>query len=1080
MTHKRRKHLLILLIAVLAVVAGAVTAVLVARLHELDTYKGQILAEIEKTLNRKVTYRTGDASLRFGPAFTFTGVVISERDGQSVFATADRLSFRLGLMPLLRKRVVIRQMVMERPNVRLVRNADGIFNISDLLEEKKEKETVTLRFRGITVADGSITLTDHAAAPGGIVTTLEKIELGVDRIARGRETDLNLSTTIVEGKTRSTLSVNGTVKLAPRNHPLSETRFDVKIAADNLDIGHYWPYYGSHVPFARPAGRLGGDWRFDGTAAEFTGGGELRMTNLRFSYPQVFHALLTPRDTRLACQIKRNSREVDISAVDFRMDGLHVKGSCAIKDIHTSDPRIVARSTIAPFQLEKFFNYIPFGIIVDDTSQFIERHIKAGIFRLDDGRLDGRISQILHMEKGQNYNVLSIKARALSGGAVDMGNGVPVFNGIKGELELAGKNFILRNMTGRFGTSPFSLNGMITDYPLNQPSAYPFSAIVTPQQAELAWLIGTSHGSKLHLSGNSTMNLTGEGYTAGYTLTGDWNLGSAAYSFTDVIAKPAGQANTLAFKLALGKEKETSLSCQYGLPPLSLSLATRLPPGRGMPHQIEIRTNQFSLGAVAPLMPRAKKYAAQGKMQINARGEGMAETLAAMNWSGDIALAGVSFKPTVEMNPLSNITGSIRFRGKSLETPRLSMMLGDSPIFGKGTLTDFDNPSFAVDITSPSLDMADLGFNSPKGAARIQKLQGSLSLHDDTLRIRTLSGRVNNSVLSLKGTVEDFRAPRADLAVSATFLDIGDILMLAGLERTRKEKETASPFALKASVTADAGKYDSLAFRKLHTVAMYEDRILYLQPMEFGAYGGKVSGRVRADFGSNGQPRYQTNIKVDNVSAEQFVQSLNLRLQDEIITGTLDLQADVTAKGENIADLKKTLLGSVRLHLENGSLRRYSVLSKIFSILNVSQLLKFQLPDMVSGGMPYNEINATLSVRDGVVTSNDLFIDSNAMNISAIGKIDLVQEELDVTVGVQPLQTVDKVVNRIPIVGWILTGKDRNFITTYFEAKGKWSDPAVTAIPVKSLGRGVFDIFKRVFQLPGKLVTDTGEVILGR
>lgn len=1078
MTHTRRKLFIILLIAVLAVSIGAITAILFARLHEIDTYKGQILAEVEKVLNRKVTYRTGDISLRFGPAFTFSGVTIAERDGQSVFATADRLSFRLGLLPLLRKRVVIRQMVVERPNVRIIRNTDGTFNISDLLEEKKE--SVTLRFRGIRIADGSITLADHAAVKEGIVTSLEKMELSIDRLTRGRDTDLELSTTIVEGKNRSTLSVSGTAKLAPKDHPIAETSFNVKITARNLDPGHYWPYYGRYVPFERPAGRFGIDWRFDGTAGEFKSGGDLRIASLRFAYPQVFHAVLTPRDTRLTCEIKRTGHEVDISAVDFRMDGLHVKGGCAVKDIHTSDPRIVARATIAPFLLEKFFNYIPFGIIVDDTSQFIERHIKAGTFRLDDGRLDGRVSQILHMEKGQNYNVLSIKAKALGGGVVDMGKGVPVFNSIKGDLELAGKNFILKNMSGKFGTSPFTMNGMITDYPIDQPSAYPFTAVVTPQQAELAWLIGTPHGGKLHLSGNSTMQLTGEGYTSGYTLTGDWNIGSAAYSFTDVIAKPAGQANTLGFKLALGKEKETSLACQYTLPPLALSLATRFPVGQGMPNQIEIKTNQFSVGAVAPLMPRARKYAPQGKMQVNAHGEGVAETLAAMNWSGDIALAGASFKPTEEMKPLSNISGSIRFRGKSLETSRLSMMLGNSLISGKGTLTDFDNPSFSVDLSSPSLDTADLGLKSPKGAVRIQKLQGNLTFHDHTLRIRSLSGKVNNSALSLKGTVEELRAPRADLAVTASFLDVADVLLLAGLEHAGKAKGTSSPLSLKATITAEAGKYDNLSFRKLNTVAQYEDRILYLQPLEFAAFGGKVSGRVRADFGSNGQPRYQTNIKADNVSAEQLVQALNLRLQDELITGTLALQADVTAKGESIADLKKTLLGNIKLHLESGALRRYSVLSKIFSILNVSQLLKFKLPDMVSGGMPYNEINATLSVRDGVLSSSDLFIDSDAMNISAIGKIDLVREELDITVGVQPLQTVDKVVNRIPIVGWILTGKNKNFITTYFEAKGKWSDPAVTAIPVKSLGRGVFDIFKRVFQLPGRLVTDTGEVILGK
>jgi uncharacterized protein YhdP len=129
--------------------------------------------------------------------------------------------------------------------------------------------------------------------------------------------------------------------------------------------------------------------------------------------------------------------------------------------------------------------------------------------------------------------------------------------------------------------------------------------------------------------------------------------------------------------------------------------------------------------------------------------------------------------------------------------------------------------------------------------------------------------------------------------------------------------------------------------------------------------------------------------------------------------------------------------------------------------------------------MPFNRITGDFSVREGIATTQNMFLDSNAINLSAVGKIDMIRDELDLNIGVQPLQTVDKVVSRIPIVGWIITGKDHSFITTYFEARGKIEDPQVTAVPVKSLAKGVFNIFKRVFELPRRLITDTGEVMLG-
>jgi len=63
---------------------------------------------------------------------------------------------------------------------------------------------------------------------------------------------------------------------------------------------------------------------------------------------------------------------------------------------------------------------------------------------------------------------------------------------------------------------------------------------------------------------------------------------------------------------------------------------------------------------------------------------------------------------------------------------------------------------------------------------------------------------------------------------------------------------------------------------------------------------------------------------------------------------------------------------------------------------------------------------------------------------------------------------------------WLLAEKDRDFLEAYFEVRGKWSDRQVNAMPVKSKGKGTFNIFKRVFELPTRLLTDTGEVILGQ
>jgi uncharacterized protein YhdP len=275
----------------------------------------------------------------------------------------------------------------------------------------------------------------------------------------------------------------------------------------------------------------------------------------------------------------------------------------------------------------------------------------------------------------------------------------------------------------------------------------------------------------------------------------------------------------------------------------------------------------------------------------------------------------------------------------------------------------------------------------------------------------------------------------------------------------------------------EAGNYGKLQFTKLNASLQQENGILYLLGGTVGIFDGQLSAKGRIAPGEERGNRYDLTLDLLKADAEKLFTVLDISRE---VTGSLTVHGNLTARGDTLLDIKKSALGNVKLHMNKGKLRKFNTLSKVFSILNVSQLLKFQLPDMVSGGMPYNNITGSIAIKDGSISSQDMFISSDAINISIIGSADMVREELDFTLGVQPLQTVDKIVNRIPVVGWLLTGKDKAFLTAYFEAKGKWSDPKVGAIPVKSLGKGIFSIFRRVFELPVRLFTDTGEVLLGQ
>ena len=525
MKMSRKKFIILLTLLVIALFAGGGVTILLNKLLHLDSYKAQILDEVQKSLNRRVIYEKGDFSLRFGPSFTFSKVTVKEKESQANFITADRLTFKIALLPLLEKKLSFSGMVLEHPDILLSRDSKGIFNIGDLLEEKKT--AVSMQLKGIRIKNGTIRFHDMAITPSGINTVLEETDLAISHFARGKKSDVKLTAILASGNRKSPVSIAGTAKLPASDKPMGETVLNMNVTAKKLDAAYFWPYYSNYVPFQKIFGQLDIDSSFKGKFTSFTSKGEIRVAGLRFNYPQVFHAVLAPRSIDLHYAMELSQREISVKSINLTVDGLNVKGNCAIKDIGSGDPRIVAQATTSHFRLEDFGRYIPYGIIVKEPADFIEQHIKGGTYRLYDGRLDGRVSQILHMERGQNYNVLYIRG-VVEKGLITYGPQVPTFNALKGELEMRGKDFNLSHMSGNFGTSPFTLEGKIADYPLDTPSSYPFTMRMTPRQGEVAWLLGREGGQKLAFAGESTLLLKGDGITNGRELgdpAGTWMQG---------------------------------------------------------------------------------------------------------------------------------------------------------------------------------------------------------------------------------------------------------------------------------------------------------------------------------------------------------------------------------------------------------------------------------------------------------------------------------------------------------------------------------------------------------------------------
>ncbi|HKK01051.1 MAG TPA: AsmA-like C-terminal domain-containing protein, partial [Desulfuromonadales bacterium] len=364
----------------------------------------------------------------------------------------------------------------------------------------------------------------------------------------------------------------------------------------------------------------------------------------------------------------------------------------------------------------------------------------------------------------------------------------------------------------------------------------------------------------------------------------------------------------------------------------------------------------------------------------------------------------------------------------------------------------------------------------------LHDLDGELGISASGIDFRHIRVRLDGGTVAVvNGTLRDFHAPRVRLDITSKQADIGEVIALWH----RSEKAPPLP----AEEPEEIGKKHTTLFISAHAQkgVLYGMRfenakgdivsnghgILAIYPLHFRSGKGKCTAQVLVDHTQGAPPILRTSGRLDDFDATLLHREL--LKSPGLVSGRLS--GDFYLEGRVGEKFLETSLGGFNVSVRDGVLKEFPTLSKVFSLLNVSQILTFHLPDMAKDGMPFKSITGTFSLNHGILATEDLLVDSNAMNLSLVGNSDLRNGRLDYVMGVKPLRTVDKIVTKIPIAGWLLTGKEKALITAQFEIKGTDKKPKVTAIPITSVSDKVFGIFKRILKLPGHVISEAGGLI---
>lgn len=267
------------------VVVGLVAMIVLAKiLVTPERIKGLLLPRVEKALSRQVEIEQVDISIFSG--IVLKNIEVMERQGSERFLQAENITLSYRFWPLFRMRVEIDEIVIDKPQIRLERLADGTFNFSDFIVKAEEKSVAEpegafkpaesskssdfeLLVSQLGIRSGTIQFIDQQMDTAPLSYSLDDFMLQVSQFSLNRDFPVQLSA-ILNG---APLSVDGLANLAT-------VSAEAKVLLSGLDVMPFAPYFRGPLPGQLDRAKLDLDLQLSGRQEMFASEGLVTFQNV--------------------------------------------------------------------------------------------------------------------------------------------------------------------------------------------------------------------------------------------------------------------------------------------------------------------------------------------------------------------------------------------------------------------------------------------------------------------------------------------------------------------------------------------------------------------------------------------------------------------------------------------------------------------------------------------------------------------------------------------------------------------------------------------------------------------------------
>lgn len=401
---------LFIVVAILVAFA-AVLVVLANVLITPERVREALLPLAEENLNRKL--ELGDVKVSLFSGIEIHGLTIYEEDGRDVFLSTDLVRLRYQLLPLLRMKVVIDEVRLDKPAIRIVRFENGQYNFSDLIspyDDKSEqgstnqdnqptdeqaRATIDLLVSNVLLQDGHLTFLDHVLndeAPYRY--EISSLQISANGVSYTGHIPLSIQCQI----NGSQLALDGYINLLPFG-------VDLNVELQQLDVVSFKPYLQNIVPGKLESLKLNLKSTLNANFDEVSMKGSLSFAELYLLLDALPDAPLEDARLNVNYDLLLSYKQglLTVNQLGFDYNGIKLDTKGEITGL-TSEPALAMTLTSPGLQIRNAIDAVPSGL-VGDVSSFDP----AGTVAFE-AILDGRFDEPLGLLSSATLDLENVQA----------------------------------------------------------------------------------------------------------------------------------------------------------------------------------------------------------------------------------------------------------------------------------------------------------------------------------------------------------------------------------------------------------------------------------------------------------------------------------------------------------------------------------------------------------------------------------------------------------------------------------------------------------------------------------------------